>query len=463
MQTCVESEFANAGRKRHLQKSLTSPPETYRRLKQVRLTFYSLLLLEFNWRYGVLGNGSRQRNRLCPSASFGFRFLGLPSHFPDPLAILPNRFEGSDIARIENIFRCRQDFSFFEIVPGVAGADGYELQHARVPVTINHASRAAVSNELRLVEFVDVAHRLLPKVASIKIQVPIEIKVFVTAKAAEFFPVLTQVTLHFRQRFGRIDDRKSAPFLHFLNFLENLDQFLGLVVHQAGIAEAQVAGSQIGQRIAEGAAFEAQFCQKIGQFVVIIDELASRDTRSRLDVQLLEHFIGAFDFAADLGQATVFFVFGDVMSVDRHDDAAQAVTGEGAHVLLGPKGAVGANHGADAPFGGIARHCPQVLVNQGFSADKKQVADVVFGGDVDDIARFLKGDAPSLFGVEAIHGEATKIALGIANIGDRELQIARTAVIEHISDELGPAGSRQDDVPQRLRLSSWGRWLLRRV
>ena len=91
------------------------------------------------------------------------------------------------LRRIEDIFGGGSKLALFQVVPGVAGADGDELQHARVAIAIDHATGAAVADQFRFVEFVDVAHRRFPEVAAIEIQVPIEIEIFVPAEAAELF------------------------------------------------------------------------------------------------------------------------------------------------------------------------------------------------------------------------------------------------------------------------------------
>ena len=64
----------------------------------------------------------------------------------------------------------------------------------------------------------------------------------------------------------------------------------------------------------------------------------------------------------------------------------------------------------------VTRHRAQVFVHQRFAADKQQVADVIFDGDVDDIPRFLQRDAAALLGIKPVHGEAAEIALGIADV-----------------------------------------------
>ena len=85
------------------------------------------------------------------------------------------------------------------MVERVAHADGDELQHARITIAVNHAARAAVADELRIVPFPDLAHRLFPEMAAIQIQIPVEIKILVTAEAAELFLLAAQVPLHFRK------------------------------------------------------------------------------------------------------------------------------------------------------------------------------------------------------------------------------------------------------------------------
>lgn len=156
-------------------------------------------------------------------------------------------------------------------------------------------------------------------------------------------------------------------------------------------------------------------------------------------------------------------MFGDVMGIDGHDDAAQSIGGEGPHVLLRPKRAIAANHWMDASLRGVTRHRPEVLVHEGLTADEKQVTDVVFDGNVYDIPRLLQGNAAALFGVEPVDGEATKIALGIANVGYGELEISRPPMIQHIPEEPGPATWRYVDFrrlfgcPNGGRLGQFGR------
>src|SRR5471030_3221627 len=115
----------------------------------------------------------------------------------NPLAVVPNGFDGSQVARVEDVFRGGKEFALFQIVVGVAGADGDELQHARVAVAVNHAARAAVADELGIVPVIDLAHGRFPEVTAVKVQVPVEIKIFVPAEAAELFLFTAQMPLHF--------------------------------------------------------------------------------------------------------------------------------------------------------------------------------------------------------------------------------------------------------------------------
>jgi len=75
-----------------------------------------------------------------------------------------------------------------------------------------------------------------------------------------------------------------------------------------------------------------------------------------------------------------------------------------------------------------------------FAADEEEVADVVFDADIDDVFGFLEGDAAALLGIEAIDSEAAKVAFGVADIGDGELEVAGAAVVEDVFDELKGAG-----------------------
>ena len=83
-----------------------------------------------------------------------------------------------------------------------------------------------------------------------------------------------------------------------------------------------------------------------------------------------------------------------------------------------------------------ARPFAQVFVDKRLAADEEEVADVVFDANVNDIAGFLKGDAVALAGVELVAGEAAEAALGVADIGDGELEVAGAAVVEDFDRKL---------------------------
>jgi hypothetical protein len=148
-----------------------------------------------------------------------------------------------------------------------------------------------------------------------------------------------------------------------------------------------------------------------------------------------EHFVRALDLAADVRQPAVFLVPRHVVRIDRHDDAAQAVIGEAAHVLLGPEGAVGADQRPNAPLGRVADHRAEILVRQRFSADEKHIANMVFDRDVDHIARLFQSDRTPVARLEFVDRESAKIAAGVADIGDGELQKSGAAVIKHFAQQ----------------------------
>src|SRR6185503_16531497 len=156
----------------------------------------------------------------------------------------------------------------------VAGADRDELQNARIAIAIDHATRATVADKFRGIELVNAAHRLFPKVTAIQVQIPVEVKIFVPAKTAELLALAAQMALHLVERLGRIHHREAAGALHVLDLLKNLDEFIGAITHQGGIAKTEVTGAQGRKRVAERAAFEAEFAQERRQLVIVLNEFA---------------------------------------------------------------------------------------------------------------------------------------------------------------------------------------------
>jgi hypothetical protein len=106
-------------------------------------------------------------------------------------------------------------------------------------------------------------------------------------------------------------------------------------------------------------------------------------------------------------------------------------------------------------FGGGTDHAGQVLVDERLAADEKEVADVVLDTDGNDIAGFLQGDAAALAGIEFVPGEPAKIALGVADIGDGELEEARSAVVEDFAGQLQKGLPFQHDRRGRGRRGGW--------
>jgi len=250
------------------------------------------------------------------------------------------------------------------------------------------------------------------------------------AEAAEFFFLAAQMPLHFVERFRRIHDGKTAVLFHLLDFFKQLNQFGIVEIHQAAVAEAQIAARQRGQRITERAAFEFKRFEKFRQLLVIFNQAARRDARRSLDADGMKKLVGLLDFLADVRQAAIFFMRRDVVRINGHDDARQTIAGEAAHVFIVPQPAVRADHRVDATFRRIARHGAQIAMHHRFAADEKQVADAVFYGDINDLARFLQRHAAPRLGIKLRARKTAEAAVGIADVRDGELQIARPAVVE---------------------------------
>src|SRR5438552_9579987 len=101
------------------------------------------------------------------------------SHFANPSAVVPNRLQRGQIAAVEKVPGGGPPSPLPQIVPGVAGADGDKLEHARIAVAVDHATGAPVANLFRVVPFIHIADGRLPKVTAVKVQVPVEVEIFV--------------------------------------------------------------------------------------------------------------------------------------------------------------------------------------------------------------------------------------------------------------------------------------------
>ena len=125
---------------------------------------------------------------------------------------------------------------------------------------------------------------------------------------------------------GRIYDGIAAVVLHRLDFFKQFDEFSLVEIYEAAVAKTQIAARQRGQRITERAAFESECFEKFRQFFVIFNQPARCDARRGLDADGMEKFIGLLDFFANVRQAAIFFVGVDVVCVNGHDDAGQALS-----------------------------------------------------------------------------------------------------------------------------------------
>ena len=69
---------------------------------------------------------------------------------------------------------------------------------------------------------------------------------------------------------------------------------------------------------------------------------------------------------------------------------------------------------------------------------------------------FLQRDAAALFGIESIDRKPAKIAFGVADVRDRELQITGAAMAENLPKKLEHARPGSGDRRQGLLLRSRG-------
>jgi len=232
--------------------------------------------------------------------------------------------------------------------------------------------------------------------------------------------------------------------LHRLDFAEQFDEFVLGIIHEAAVAETQIAARQRSQRITERAAFEIQRFEERRQLVVIVNQPARRDARSGLNADRVEKFIRLFYFSADIRQAAVLLVLRDVVRVNGHDDAGQPVACKTAHVFVIPKAAVGADHRMDAALRRVARHGAQIAMHHRFATNEEQVADVIFQRDIHGLLRFVERDAAAGLGIKFRACKSAEVAIGVANVRDGKLQVAGAAVIQNFADEFerSPFGPR---------------------
>jgi len=83
----------------------------------------------------------------------------------------------------------------------------------------------------------------------------------------------------------------------------------------------------------------------------------------------------------------------------------------------------------------VACHGAQIAMHHRLAADEKQIADVIFQRNVHHAFRLVERHAPARLGIKLRAGEAAKVAVGIADVGDGELQVARAAVVQHFLEK----------------------------
>src|SRR5688572_27092089 len=116
-----------------------------------------------------------------------------------------------------------------------------------------------------------------PEVTAIKVQVPIEIEVFVAAQAGETLLLAPHVPLHLGERLRGIEHPDAASILELFDPSEDRDELLRRVANEAGAAEAQITRVQGREGIAEGARGEPQLAQEFREQLIVIDQFAGGD------------------------------------------------------------------------------------------------------------------------------------------------------------------------------------------
>src|SRR5262249_61046206 len=150
---------------------------------------------------------------------------------------------------------------------------GDVLHRRGVAVAIDHAARATVANELAVVKVIDRAQRPFTEMAAAEVKVPIEIEVAKAAETRKILRLVAQKTLHLLERTSRIDD-VNARF-EGLDLVEQRNELRPREIDDAGIAIAEKARIEIGQRVGERHRLEAEILQKCRQRVDI-EEPAER-------------------------------------------------------------------------------------------------------------------------------------------------------------------------------------------
>src|SRR5215470_2694636 len=173
----------------------------------------------------------------------------------------------------------------------IVDRNGNVLHRRGVAIAIDHAARATVANELRIIEFVDRAQRPFPEMAAPELKLPIEIEVAEAAETRKILRLVAQETLHLLQRPRRIDD-VNARFQR-LDLVEQRYELAPREIDDAGIAITQEARIEVGQRIGKRHCFEAEIVEKGLLSVTEAVEINPRRVISRLASRILSHTPGS--------------------------------------------------------------------------------------------------------------------------------------------------------------------------
>jgi len=136
----------------------------------------------------------------------------------------------------------------------------------------------------------------------------------------------------------------------------------------------------------------------------------------------MEEIVRMFDLSANVWQAAVLLVLADVMRVNGHDDAAQAVVSQTRMFssVHSPRWCKSSDECLAPPRSESSGATP---VNHRLAADEQQIADVFFTA-MSTRPALLKRHASACFWIKLGARETAEITIRVADVRDGELKIA---------------------------------------
>src|SRR5262245_33134440 len=104
----------------------------------------------------------------------------------------------------------------------------------------------------------------------------------------------------------------------------------------------------------------------------------------------------------------------------------------------------------NAALGCVTGHGAQISMHQRLTANKKQIANMVFDADIDHVPGLGQRNASALPGIKPVYREPAEVALGVPDVRNSELEIAWPAMVQHIGDQFSNAAPGSSDGRQFL-------------